>query len=106
MVVNNNVFTGELVSEVVTWGLPGQERVDFWFAETSGREPLKLAVKVSVGYAVGVAQTLEEGDRIAIAGFLRSRSCRCEGGHYYYWFEARVIEPLFPRDGQRKGWNG
>ncbi len=102
--MNNNVFTGELNSEIEVYGLPGRERVEFWFAERSGREPMKLGVKVAVPYAVEVAQTLEKGDRIAMSGFLRSRRCRCPERHFFYWFEARVIEPLFPRDGQRKGW--
>jgi hypothetical protein len=106
VLVNNNVFTGEVSSEVQTWGMPGRERAEFWFAERSGREPLKLAVQVSLHYAVEVAQTLEKGDRIAIAGFLRSRRGRCKERHFHYWFEARIIEPLFPRDGQRKGWDG
>ena len=43
--MNNNVFTGELTSEIEVYGLPGRERVEAW-----------------------------------------------------------VIEPLFPRDGQRKRW--
>jgi hypothetical protein len=106
VLVNNNVFTGELASEVKVWGLPGRERVEFWFAERSGREPLKLAVQVSVRYAVEVVQSLEEGDPIAMAGFLRSRRCRCDGRHFSYWFEARMIEPLVPKEGQRQGWEG
>ncbi|HEY4779119.1 MAG TPA: hypothetical protein VIH47_05965 [Solirubrobacterales bacterium] len=104
--MNNNVFTGQVASEVQMWGMPGRERADFWFAERSGREPLKLAVQAYLPYVVKVAQSLEDGDVIAMAGFLRSRRGRCEERHYHYWFEARIIEPLFPRDGQRKGWDG
>jgi hypothetical protein len=106
LVVNQNVFTGEVAAEVETWGLPGHERIEFWFAERSGREPLKFAVKATWRYAVEVAQTLEKGDPVAISGFWRSRRCRCAERHFFYWFEARIIEPLCPRDGQRKGWDG
>lgn len=104
--MNQNVFTGEVAAEVEIYGLPGKERVEFWFAERSGREPLKFAVKVTRRYAVEVAQTLEKGDRVGISGFWRSRRCRCPERHFFYWFEALMIEPLFPRDGQRKGWDG
>jgi hypothetical protein len=104
VLVNSNVFTGQVISEVKTWGMPRQERIEFWFGEKSGRELLKLAVKASVRSAVEVAQTLEKGDVIAMSGYLRSRRCRCEERHYFYWFEARMIEPLFPREGQEKEW--
>ncbi len=104
MFVNNNVFTGELASEIEIYGLPGKERVEFWFAECSGREPLKFGVKVAVPHVVKVAQTLEKGDRIAMSGHLRPRRCRCPERHFFYWFEVRMIEPLLPRDGQKKGW--
>lgn len=97
--MNNVNLYGSLDSEPELSGMPGRDVCEFWLAVDGMREVHKLYVRVVAfrDLALRLVRELSEGDRVVIAGHLRSERWPGQRRLYRHTVLARVVDSVDAR---------
>jgi single-stranded DNA-binding protein len=99
--MNNVNFYGSLDSEPELSGMPGRDVCEFWLAVDGARDVHRLYVRVVAlrELALRLVRELSEGDRVVIAGHLRSDRLPGKRRFYRHTVLARVVDSVDARPG-------
>ena len=97
--MNNVNLYGSLDSEPELSGMPGRDVCEFWLAVDGMRDIHKTHVRVVAlrDLALRLVRELSEGDRVVIAGHLRSERLPGQRRFYRYTVLARVVDSVDAR---------